>query len=229
MEITNTADYAKRLYGKEELSYNSKAEKVRLRKIAALVGSGHKVLDVGCWDGTLGSMLIQRGNDVYGIEVNKEVSEIAKKRGINVKVQDVELGFDFEDGFFDVVVAAEIIEHILDTDFFIGNVKKTLKPHGFLVLTTPNVASIGRRILLLLGKNPYFEASFGYPPNAHAGHIRFFTKDLLINYLSFKGFKVTDFMSDVVNFASSGKMTSESMADIFPTLGRSLIIKARLI
>jgi hypothetical protein len=75
-------------------------------------------------------------------------------------------------------------------------------------------------------KNPYFEASFGYPPEAHAGHIRFFTKDLLLGYLRFKGFEIIRFTSDVVNFTPSGRIASKLLADLFPTFGRSLIVKA---
>ena len=80
--------------------------------------------------------------------------------------------------------------------------------------------------LVMEGKNPYFEASLGYPPEAHAGHIRFFTKKLLLSYLEYKGFETIEFTSDVVNFTPSGKIASKLFADLFPTFGRSLIVKA---
>jgi 2-polyprenyl-3-methyl-5-hydroxy-6-metoxy-1,4-benzoquinol methylase len=229
MSTRKTADYAKMIYGEGELQYDSKAEKVRLEKIVELVGADNKVLDIGCYSGTIGSMLIKKGNEVYGIEINPEVAEIACQKGLKVKIQDIESRFDFKDNFFDVVIAAEIIEHILDTDFFIDEIKRILKSKGVLVLSTPNVASLGRRLFLLFGKNPYFEASFGYPPEAHAGHIRFFTKDLLLSYLKHKGFEIIKFTSDVVNFTPSGKISSKLLANLFPTVGRSLIIKAKLI
>ncbi|MDA8161789.1 MAG: methyltransferase domain-containing protein [Desulfobacteraceae bacterium] len=226
MSTRKTADYAKMVYGEGELQYSSKAEKVRLEKIVKLVGTGNKVLDIGCYNGIIGSILIKNGNEVYGIEINPQVAENARQKGLKVKIQDIENQFDFEDNFFDVVVAAEIIEHILDTDFFINEIKRVLKPKGVLILSTPNVASLGRRIFLLLGENPYFEASFGYPPKAHAGHIRFFTKDLLFGYLKYKGFEIIKFTSDVVNFTSSGKIVSKLFAYLFPTFGRSLIVRA---
>jgi 2-polyprenyl-3-methyl-5-hydroxy-6-metoxy-1,4-benzoquinol methylase len=222
-------DYAKEIYREGELQYNSKAETVRLEKIVELAGIGNKVLDIGCYSGTIGSTLIKEGNEVYGIEINQEVAEIASQKGLKIKIQDIESRFDFEDNFFDVVVAAEIIEHILDTDFFIDEIKRVLKPNGFLVISTPNVASLGRRLFLLIGENPYFEASFGFPPQAHAGHIRFFTKDLLLGYLKYKGFEIIKFTSDVVNLTSSGGIASKLFADLFPTLGRSLIVRAKLV
>jgi hypothetical protein len=94
-------------------------------------------------------------------------------------------------------------------------------------LTTPNVLSFGKRIYLLLGKNPYFEASFSFPPEAQAGHIRFFTKGLLLDFLRYKGFEIIKFTSDVVNFDSSAIISSKLIADLFPTLGCRLIVKAQ--
>lgn len=222
-----TVDYAKEVYDLPGIGYGSKDVVARINKIISFVGFNNKVLDIGCYDGSIGSLIIKNNNVVYGIEINKKAAEIANKKGLNVKIQNIESHFDFEDNFFDVVVAGEIIEHVLDTDFFINEIKRVLKPKGFLVLSTPNTASLGRRILLLLGKNAYFEASFGYPPKARAGHIRFFTKDLLLNFLNYKGFKIIKFESDAVNITQ--KVSSRLLADLIPTLGRSLIVKAKLI
>lgn len=224
-----TVNYAKKYYSLQLQVNYGKNSFIRINKIIFLVGENNKVLDIGCYDGTIGNLLKKNNNQVYGIEISKEAAEIAIKRGLKVKIQNIESRFDFENNFFDVVVAGEIIEHILDTDFFIDEIKRVLKPGGFLVLSTPNVASLGRRILLLLGKNPFFEAAFGYPPEAQAGHIRFFTKSLLLRFLEHKGFKITKFTSNVVNFTSSGKITSKLLVTLFPTLGSSLIIKAKVI
>lgn len=112
-----TYEYAKKCYSLGGVKYSSKGERVRLEKIISLVGENNKVLDIGCYDGTLGEILLKNGNKVFGIEANEEVAEIAEKRGLKVKIQDIESGIDFEDNFFDVVVAAEVIEHLVDTDF----------------------------------------------------------------------------------------------------------------
>lgn len=171
-------------------------------------------------------MLIKIGNKVWGIDASEEAVKLARGKGVDAKVGNMEETFEFENDFFDMCILAEIIEHILDTDFFIQEIKRVLKPGGYLILSTPNVASLGRRLMLLFGKNPYFEACFGYPPYATAGHIRFFTKDLLFGFLRHKGFEIIKFTSDVVNFTPSGKIASKLLADLFPTFGRSLIIKA---
>ena len=85
----NTSEYAEQIYDKKELSYVPKGEVVRLKKIITLVGTNNNVLDIGCYDGTLGKFLIKKKNRVYGIEINKEVANIARQRGLKVKIQDV--------------------------------------------------------------------------------------------------------------------------------------------
>jgi SAM-dependent methyltransferase len=202
-------------------------EKARITKMVKFAGNGTRVLDVGCNDGSVGALLIKKDNEVFGIEASPTVAELAVKKGLKVLTADLEKGFPFEDAFFDVVMAGEIIEHISDTDFLIEEVKRVLKHDGIFVLSTPNVASLGRRIMLLLGKNPYFEASFGFPLDVRAGHLRFFTKTLLCDFLVYKGFSIEECTSDEVNFTSDGKFASTRLADIFPSFGRSIIVKTR--
>jgi len=225
MSSKKTADYAKDYYVDGHADYLSPAEKVRIGTMLQMIGTGKTVLDVGCYEGSIGKQLIDQGNKVYGIEVNEEATKLAREKGLIVTTQDLESPFQFEDNMFDGVLAGEILEHILDTEFFLDEIKRILKPGGSLVISTPNVASFGRRIFLLLGKNPYFEASFGFPKNATAGHIRFYTKELLISFLEFKGFKVVEYQSDIINFGT-GSLSSLLLAKWFPTLGRTLIVKA---
>ena len=227
MSGRKTADYARDYYSSGRADYLAPGEVNRIGKMLDMVGTGKKVLDIGCYDGSIGEMLIKKSNEVYGMEINSEVSEVARKKGLKVTVQDIESQFQFEDNFFDAVIGGEIIEHILDTDFFIDEIMRILKPGGHLIISTPNVASFGRRIYLLLGKNPYFEASLGYPIDAHAGHIRFFTRELLLSFLQHKGLVIEECTSDIINFGISGSMNSTTLANIFPTLGRSIIVKAR--
>ena len=58
------------------------------------------------------------------------------------------------DGEFQVVVAADIIEHIVDTDGFMAELSRILAADGFLIVTTPNLAYWRSRLRLLLGKPP---------------------------------------------------------------------------
>ena len=62
----------------------------------------------------------------------------------------------FEDDFFDVVVSFETIEHIIDYDKFVLEIKRVLKPGGQLILSTPN--RLATKILAI--KNPYHIKEF---------------------------------------------------------------------
>jgi hypothetical protein len=91
-------------------------------------------------------------------------------------------------------------------------------------LSTPNIASLGRRLLLLLGHDPLIEIS----PNeaGSVGHIRYFTKNSLKRLLQKHNFKISDEKSDCINFSNSGKIRSSVLANIFPGLGASIIVVA---
>lgn len=209
-------------YGDWHLGYG---DEHRIRTIVSLAGRNKKVLDIGCGLGEIGSRLIQNSNTVYGIDISPSAVKKANKIGLIAKVCDIEeQNIPFPNGTFDVVIAAEIIEHVFDTDAFLEKIKKVLSPQGELILSTPNIATLGRRILLLLGKNPLIEV------NVHrhsAGHIRYFVKDTLIELLENHDMSVDIFTSDVINFTESGNISTTYLARMFPTFGKTLIIKAK--
>jgi len=207
----------------------NKAEEIRIKKIIKASGTNNTILDVGCYDGFIGEKLIKAGNIVYGMEISKEAVLVAQKKGLIVSYTSAEDNFPYKDNFFDVVIAGEIIEHLLDTKKFLKEIKRVLKTDGKFILTTPNVASLGRRIFLLFGKNPYFEAAYGYPPEADAGHIRFYTKKVLLNFLNYMSFNVIKYESTVINFNKSGNFSSKALAKLFPTLGACHFVIAKKI
>ena len=80
--------------------------------------------------------------------------------------------------------------------------KDVLKKNGKLLITTPNVASFGRRILLLLGKNPFLEYSLhllanGAPP---VGHVRYYTEQTLRHQLLIHKFSKIHIEGNGANF-----------------------------
>lgn len=156
-------------------------------------GSGKKVLDVGCNDGYIGKILLNNNNDVYGMDIVKGKLLIAQKRGLKVKECDIEKEqFPYPENYFDVVILGDLIEHVFDTDALLVKCRKILKKGGKLMVTTPNVASLGRRIMLFFGISPFLEFSAntspieGYPP---VGHIRYYTAKILRLQLKHNGFK----------------------------------------
>lgn len=74
----------------------------------------------------------------------------------NIFSKDLNQDFNF-DNKYDVVLAIEVIEHLENPFHFIRNLKKHLKPSGFILLTTPNTDSLFDRLWhLYYGYSYYF-------------------------------------------------------------------------
>ena len=117
------------------------------------------------------------------------------------------------------------MEHIYDTDFFLEEISRLLKPNGYLLISTPNIASLPRRMMLLSGINPFIEIS----PNRKnsSGHIRYFTFQALRKLLKEHKFSILLKKSDVVNFNNCGSIYSKTIAKAFPAFGQSIIYLVR--
>jgi len=185
-----------------------------------------KILDIGCWDGSYAIRYKKNTNIVYGIESSLTSAKRAQKLGIVVKQGDFMVGQYFQDTKFDIVVAGELIEHVFDTDLFLKIIHKMLKKGGKLILTTPNIASLPRRLLLLLGKSPVIDNRI---VGETAGHIRYFTFDGIYEILKDNGFKVLKSSSDVLNFNNKGTSYSTLIPKIYKRFGRSIMVVAEKI
>lgn len=157
-----------------------------------------KVLDIGCGDGKISSLIREStGMDVHGVDISETAVERANKRGIKAKPMDVDKGnLPFSNGSFDAVFCGDLIEHIYDTEKLLDDIRRVLKGDGYVVLSTPNIASWYNRFFLLMGLMPvWVESSLErYTGNPFikqgVGHIHAFTKRSLRELLSYKGFSV---------------------------------------
>src|SRR5262249_27679766 len=141
-------------------------------EVAALVPpSCHRVLELGCGSGRLGDLLTQRGHEVTGVELVPEVAAVARRRLARVEVMDLE-GDDwpFEPASFDAVVAADVLEHLVDPWRVLRRAVALLRPGGVVVASLPNVQNIDVLWRLVRGRWDYRERGI-----LDRGHLRFFT------------------------------------------------------
>ena len=105
--------------------------------------------------------------------------EAASNIGTVVRA-DVTRGLPISNACLDAVFAGEIIEHLVDTDSFIAEIARVLRPGGHAVITTPNLASFENRLRLLAGIYPiWVDHRVG-----GAGHVRAYTARVLKKQLA---------------------------------------------
>ena len=113
--------------------------------------------DVGCFTGIAGATYRAAGFDrTVGFDSSPEALTLAAARGIESRLWRIgEEPCPAAESEFNVVVAADIIEHIIDTDAFLCELWRVLHADGLLILTTPNLAFWISRLRLLMGKPPW--------------------------------------------------------------------------
>lgn len=116
-----------------------------------------KLLDCGCWDGTNTLRYGARvgSKNLYGIEIYKPKVKSAIKKGVKVKLGNLDKRLPFPDQSFDVVVGYHVIEHLINVRRFASELYRILKKGGYAVIGTPNLASWHNIFALLLGIQPF--------------------------------------------------------------------------
>lgn len=121
------------------------------RRIVA--GPGKDVLDVGCRYGALTRAYLA-GNNVVGLDVDKEALERAAALGVTTVWADAEDPLPFETESFDVVVMGELLEHLREPSLLIEEAHRVLRPGGTLVGSVPNAYRLKNRLRFLAGRAP---------------------------------------------------------------------------
>jgi len=116
-------------------------------------GPGRRVLDLGCRYGALTRAYAQ-GNDVTGVDVDREALAEAAKLGIDTQWADVDEPLPFADSSFDVVVAGELLEHVRDPGRLVAEAMRVLRPDGEFIASVPNAFRLKNRLRFLLGRKP---------------------------------------------------------------------------
>lgn len=182
-----------------------------------------RILDIACNDGYLGKIYSQYGA-VSGVDLNEEAVKKAKENSINAVMGNAfEIDKIFDGKKFDVVIAGDIIEHVFDTDLFLNKIYSVLDTNGVILLSTPNLVSLGRRILTVLGKNPFCEYS-AKSDGINVGHIRYYTVKDIKNQLKEIGFKDVRTETDTANLPI--KFIDKLVISFFPGFGREIHAKA---
>jgi 2-polyprenyl-3-methyl-5-hydroxy-6-metoxy-1,4-benzoquinol methylase len=156
----------------------------------SLIGYNKTVLEVGCSTGFFTKVLVERGCNVVGIELDPEAAEMAEIWAERVVVGNIDEGDVWnyvKDESFDVVLFGDVLEHLQDPLGALREAVRKIKPSGYVVTSVPNVAHGDVRIALLQGKFPYTERGL-----LDQTHLRFFTLASLRELIDQAGLVVVD-------------------------------------
>ena len=107
--------------------------------------AGSKILDIGCGPGELVHSLVQKGFEVWGVDISESMIGIARKKlgdldyspSERLGVGDIE-NLEFSGGFFNAVIASGVIEYQKDDDDSLREMNRVLHPGGILILNVTN-------------------------------------------------------------------------------------------
>ncbi len=159
-------------------------------------------LDCGCDEGdfTLETARHIKAKIAYGMDVIKERYEKAEEKGIIVKAGDLNEPFPFGSRSVDVLHANQVIEHLWNLDNFTEEIYRVIKPGGYAIISTENLASWHNIFALLLGFQPFSSTNItqvkliGNPLALHASdkkgegklHLKPFAHLILLTYQGIK-------------------------------------------
>ncbi len=176
-------------------------------------------LDVGCSDGVFGASVRDLGFSVTGTDLVKHVSIGDRIDGF--VEADLNVGLPQELGTgYDLVIAADVLEHVIDPGQLLDQIRGRLAGHGRLLISVPNISHWYPRFRIASG---WFDYDQRGPLDE--GHVRFFTRRSFERLLRAHGMTIVrrDAVGvpvDVVN-RSTGPVLS-TVAKVFGAIDRRL-------
>lgn len=133
---------------RHEMRYDLVADEVR-----RYLPAGGYVLDVGCGSALVADRIRDIDATYVGFDFGGHHIEYAAKKYADITDRRLRTHFargdaqllPFSDGWADVVVLSEVIEHLLQPELAVWEIARVLKPGGVLVMTTNNASEVPLR------------------------------------------------------------------------------------
>jgi glycosyltransferase involved in cell wall biosynthesis len=147
------------------------------------VPEGAKVIDIGAGPGGMAQELVKKGCDVTVVD---QYLPRVETPGIRVIQQELDSTLTFDLDGYGHILMLDVIEHLRDPERFVDELRSRLDYQTrTLVLTTPNIAFVIQRLMLLFGQFNYGKAGI-----LDRTHCRLFTFRAIQNLLRDSGFKI---------------------------------------
>jgi O-antigen biosynthesis protein len=147
-------------------------------------GTPLRVLELGC---ACGATLLEIKNrfpnaEIHGIELNEGAVTIGRQIA-DIRPMNAELPLDYPEQFFDYVITADVLEHLVDPWRVVANIRRHLKEGGAVIASIPNIMHVSVMRDLLNGRFRYEEAGI-----LDRTHLRFFTLTEIDNLFAGAGY-----------------------------------------
>jgi ubiquinone/menaquinone biosynthesis C-methylase UbiE len=189
------------------------------------------VVDLGCGNGNFTLKIKEKiGCDkIIGVDDCQKLLSEAKKKGIIVKKANLNNSLPFMKNSFDVVTSNQVIEHLFYPVKFMKEIYRILKPGGYAVISTENLASWDNIFALLFGYVPFSMEldsgiwKIGNPFSIHEKeklkdsfpHVRILTYKGLIEMARFVGFEVEKKVGSGHVFGKLGEIVNKGKCRFF--------------
>lgn len=136
-------------------------QKTKVARIADLLGGlkpRARVAEIGAFTGyaAAGYARVPGVQTVACFDLSPEAVRRCRERGLSAEVWNADADpCPAGDASFDVVLAPDVIEHLVNTEEFLLELRRICTPQGHLILSTPNLAFWLNRVRLLLGRAPW--------------------------------------------------------------------------
>lgn len=205
---------------------------------------GGDVLELGAGDGEVANALLQRLSGISSYTLGDisvpRVERVRKALGdpraatLLLNAEQVDSNVSVK---FDAVIMIALIEHLIDPLGAMQQIRRLLKPGGFVYIDTPNIAKYSRRIKLMGGyfpatsaKNEGLTTYNGKPADLYdEGHLHYFTyRSLSLMLTAYCGFASVQKLWYPIGAHPLGDTAHEGLARCWPEMFSEVVVVARV-
>ncbi|MEY2790719.1 MAG: hypothetical protein RL295_883 [Pseudomonadota bacterium] len=162
--------------------------------------SATKILEIGTGSGSLAAAVKQRNRAIeyVGVEISPEYVELSRQHCDRVYLDNFEkpqYKLVQEIGDKDCIIFSDVLEHFVDPWSVLEMLKSTMKPKACIIASIPNVQHWSIQVRLNRGDWRYAESGL-----LDKTHVRFFTRETILELFHTTGFRVTHLQPRIFNF-----------------------------
>ena len=153
-------------------------------------GKVKKILEIGCGEGATLKMLKALGvaSEVVGVDINEEALKAAKGKLDRVFIGNIEeMDLPYKN-YFDYIIFADVLEHLVDPWKVLGRFGNYLKEDGYVIASLPNIRNYD------IFKELFLKGEWSYKCSGllDKGHLRFFTRKEITTLFTNAGFLIEE-------------------------------------